>query len=180
MKVKLRQLYRVMLADKKKAGLVLGLLAVGLLLWGRLLLKQVPRTATADPNQKQSAVDASQKRSTITQTEKVVELALSENFGRDLFSFHPEGYTRLTDVPITESGTDDSDVTAQKQARIEAVRIAARRLSLQSVVQGEQPRAFINGQLIAPGQTVEGFLLKQVTDRYAVLEMNGVEIRLGM
>ena len=39
-----------LLAQKKKAALVFTMAALTLLLWGRLLLKEVPRTATARPS----------------------------------------------------------------------------------------------------------------------------------
>ena len=48
MQDQLRQAWRQLTADKKKLGLMVGLMAVGLLLWGRLMLKQVPQVATAD------------------------------------------------------------------------------------------------------------------------------------
>lgn len=37
------------LTSPRKLGLLLVVLALGLLLWGRLLLKEIPRTATARP-----------------------------------------------------------------------------------------------------------------------------------
>lgn len=38
-----------LLADRKRLGLMCGVLTVGLLFWGRLLLKDVPKVATAEP-----------------------------------------------------------------------------------------------------------------------------------
>ena len=45
----LKQTFRALTADKKKLSIVVVLLAMLLLLWGRLLLKRVPRTAVAEP-----------------------------------------------------------------------------------------------------------------------------------
>lgn len=38
-----------LVADRRRLGLLCGLLTVGLLFWGRLLLKDVPKVATAEP-----------------------------------------------------------------------------------------------------------------------------------
>ena len=46
---KLKAWYKALIADKKRLSMTLGLLAIGLLLWGRLLIKDLPKTAVADP-----------------------------------------------------------------------------------------------------------------------------------
>lgn len=50
----LNRLIKQATADKKKLGIMICALALGLLLWGRLLLQGVPRTATAEDRDKQA------------------------------------------------------------------------------------------------------------------------------
>ena len=58
MQEQLQRAWRQLTADKKKLGLMVGLMAVGLLLWGRLMLKQVPQVATATDGSSVAAVEA--------------------------------------------------------------------------------------------------------------------------
>ena len=45
---------------------------------------------------------------------------------------------------------------------------------------GDVPAAFINGRLIRVGQSVEGFVLLGCNERTALLEKDGIKIRLGL
>lgn len=49
-KAKITEFAERLTADRRKFGAFLTLVALGLLLWGRLLLHNVPRTATAEPS----------------------------------------------------------------------------------------------------------------------------------
>ena len=51
MNEQLQKLWVTLKADKKKLALMALLISFGLLLWGRLLLKQVPQSAIAEPRQ---------------------------------------------------------------------------------------------------------------------------------
>jgi hypothetical protein len=57
---------------------------------------------------------------------------------------------------------------------------AAAELRLQSITSGEVPAAFINGRLVRPGGTILGFTLVRCDERSAVLEKQGIQVRLGM
>lgn len=63
---------------------------------------------------------------------------------------------------------------------MDAVRRAARGLVLQSTVAGDPPRAVISGQVLQPGERINGLELRQVLPRQVVLESDGVEVRLEM
>ena len=51
----LQQIKTQLLADKKKLGILTMLVLVGLLLWGRLLMTDVPRPAVAKPTKAATA-----------------------------------------------------------------------------------------------------------------------------
>lgn len=184
MSASLRKIVRRLTADRRKLSMLLALGAVVLLLWGRLLLKQVPRTAVADPeNQALSVVAPSTDWSSLLAKDKrpTVFVELPAGVTRDLF--HPN---RRLYRPIGEDAGDgdgrakSDDRSADDTLRIEQARRAALDLRLQSTLLGDRPSAWINNQLIRIGEKVDGFTLKKVTARSVVVEIDGVLIRLEM
>lgn len=172
-------------ADKKKLGIMLCALALGLLLWGRLLLQGVPRTATADDRDKQAqAADnpASAPENDAVSFKKipVVHVDLPASPGRDLFGIDPSRYKRTHPTRLSEKGPKSHQVTSDVDPRIAAVRQETSELRLESVMTGIRPRAYINGHLLAPGDEYEGYTLIQVTDRHVLLTKYGLIIRLRM
>jgi len=185
MKEHLRQLIYQVTADKKKLGIMLCALALGLLLWGRLLLQGVPRTATADDPETQtqaadnpSTDDTQDSRS--LKHRPVIHVDLPASPGRDLFWLDPSRYRQTSDGGHHNIGPKSSQVMPDDDPQIAAVRQEAMELRLESVLTGIRPRAYINGRLLAPGDEFEGFTLIQVTDRHVLLTKYGLIIRLRM
>ncbi|MEM1381886.1 MAG: hypothetical protein AAF911_02870 [Planctomycetota bacterium] len=176
MKDKLNYLIEVLKRDKKQTGMVLGLAAVGMLLWGRLLLKQVPQTASADDKpawllEAEADVQAGPKQ--------VVSLKKPPLLERDPFRLDPNRYSRaLSEEDLVNGAKYEEGLT--DEAKRMAVVEAAAELELQSITQGEVPAAFINGRLIRIGGSINGFVLLTCDERSAVLEMHGIRVRLGM
>lgn len=182
----LANLKQQLLADKKKLGAMILLAVFGLLLWGRLLLKDVPRTATADPKPAQTAskpTDNATPPPTRSQKVEIVRIDPQRRLSRDLFNFDPNRYNRTVITPdsgnLFESGNSGGEATDELLSVNETLD-QARRLELQSVLTGARARAVINGVLLGPGERVEGFELLEVVDRYVHLERNGIVIRLWM
>lgn len=187
---------RKMGAEKKKAAALLGLVAVGLLLWGRLLIQQVPRTVVANPSASASAetpgnpageIPADQGSGALamaplrSQARPVVTVDLPTNLCRDVFTFDASRYTRVVKDEIAPRPVEKSVVkTTDEKVRVTPGAPQANGLVLQTTIQGEHPRAMINGQVLTPGQKINGFVLRKVLPRQVILEMNGVEIRLEM
>jgi len=179
---------RQLTADKKKLSVMLGLLAVGLLLWGRLLLKDVPKTATASPPVAASAPasgGASPARAGADQPEDTryamtVVMDIPSELPRDVFAMNTAGYRRVKTVATQKYEPKAPPQTTDMAFRRAQVREAALDLRLEGVIVGEQPAVIINGQLFQQGQTVEGFVIEKIGDRNVVLEMDGVLIRLSM
>jgi hypothetical protein len=172
-------------ADKKRLGIMLCALALGLLLWGRLLLQGVPRTATADDPAKtaQQADNNPRPDGQTLQNDKpmpVVHVDLPASPGRDPFGIDPSRYNRTPGGLRDASAAKSTQVTPDEDAKTAAVRQEAMELRLESVVTGTRPRAYINGRLLAPGDEYEGFKLIQVTDRHVLLTKYGLIIRLRM
>lgn len=182
---------RQLLADRRKLAAMTCLLAVALLLWGRLLLKDVPRTAVAKPGERVAAsveggaAVAPVKAVADKNARPVVTVAMYPAPQRDLFAFDPR-YFPMADVPQGNTSlvdkspdklTDDSFKQQQLQLLVQS---QAKALKLQSTLLGGTSRAMINGNLLEVGQTIQGFLLKEVRSRAVVIEKDGVEVMLEM
>jgi len=188
MKTLLDNLKRQLLADKKKLGIMVVMTVFGLLLWGRLLLKDIPRTASAEP--RMMAGDPLMEgedddRVVVTRSSRVeiVEIDPSRRLSRDLFAMDANRYKR-TFSPNKENnlfsqGNSASESTDETFGTGEVLE-RARELVLRSVITGWRPRAVINGNLLEPGDHVEGFELLDVAGRHVLLKRNGIVVRLWM
>lgn len=173
----IQKLVRQLTADKKKLSMMIALLAVAMLMWGRLLLQRVPRTATADP----VAVQAAQANGPTTTEYRILPVVTIEpapRLTRDLFALDAERYVKVAEATAAPAKSDPDRADEERAA--EAVHEAARRLSLQSIVQGSRPRAMVNGQLLAVGQKIEGFVLVRIDQRHVLMRKDGVEVPLSM
>ena len=176
-----------LLADKRKLGIMicLGLVAVGM--WVRVIASHSPPKAlaattptTANDQTDTTASTTYTAPQRTSRSNDTVALAEATSLKRNLFSFAPAGY-RSTKPSNFQSITAKSTVeSTDVQVRLAKVQQAAAGLTLQSVITGDHPKAVIDGQLVGVGDTVQGFTLKKVHDRQAVLEMNGIVVRLGM
>lgn len=137
----------------------LGLAAVGMLLWGRLILQEAPRTATADGP---SLADA-RPGGPITDSPALLDVNKG-NLGA------------LDDLDPTRSKSGPKD--PDDFGPVQAAQTAAMELNLQGVTTGKVPVARINGRLIQVGDTINGYTLTSVQDHAAVLEKAGVTHRL--
>ncbi len=172
-------------ADKKKLSIMLCALSLGLLLWGRLLLQGVPRTATADdPIKTPQAADHTApnpaQASKTPPKQRVIQVDLPDGPHRDLFGIDPSRYRRTKQMSGMDSGRKSDQVMPDVDPRMAVVRDEAMELRLESVVTGSRPRAYINGRLLAPGEEYEGFTLIKVTDRHVILTKYGLLIKLKM
>lgn len=172
--------------DRKKLATVVLLLAVMLLMWGRLLLKHVPQTAVAKPPTAVASAGADGRGARGDQqpgVRRVVQVDLSTQLARDLFAVNWDFYPQATggSDPNQSSGTEKSGPGAVDDSRGEdAVRRAADGLQLQTTILGANPRAVINGQVLKPGQTISGMTLLKVLPRQVILEMQGQQVKLEM
>lgn len=187
MSIDAKQLWRQLSADKRKLGLICTLAFGALLLWGRLLMKDVPRTAVAVPGEQLAAAalmpDATDGSTTMAWPTVYVDL--TNEVSRDLFRPDPRYYTLEDEqndasAGLGKSGADPDDEQHGPAARLEAVQADAQELSLQSTILGNVSQALINGQLVSPGQSINGFEVLRVGSRRVTLVKDGIEIELEM
>jgi hypothetical protein len=173
-------------ADRKKATAFCAVMAVGLLLWGRLLIgDDVPRVATATPDPSAAVAaatgPAAPARRAAPARPATVELRRAGDPPRDLFDFDPSPYKPTPDhaagqgpAKLPRHPADESPATA-------TVLEQARSLQVQSVVKhGAAPKALINGRLVNVGETIEGFEIVSIRERSVVARKQGVLVRLSM
>jgi hypothetical protein len=161
-------------ANQKKLSALLLLVAVGLLLWGRLLwTQQVPRVVMAHPEEASGLAPGSEGSAPANAPapRATVYVDLPTDLARDLFAA-AEAPAPLTPEP-DKSGPQVADDNQQTTP-------TAKGLVLQTTILGTPPRALINGRLLVPGDRINGFTLRRILRREVVLEMNGIEVRLGM
>lgn len=180
----LRKVIYELKADRRKLSLIIVLCCVLLLLWGRLLVKQVPRDALAVP-------EAQAATSTLPELPPLdaallgiperehVATRLPGTLARDVFSFQPEHFPRHPQAERkgpAKSVDQPADVT---ETGVTA-RQAAQGLKVQSTVMGASPRVIIDGRLYRLGDSVQGLKIVDILPRGVVLEWNGERVRLEM
>jgi hypothetical protein len=187
MSISWKRIHEQMMAQKQKVALCTMLLAVALLLWGRLLLKDVPRTAVADPKAVAKAGEPIQGAdvSTDNQGKIVTIIPAFDRVERDLFAFDPTYYPRTEQPSQTvqsdpKSASPQTDEDSKQQQLRTSVLIESRNLKLQSTLLGKRSRAMINGVLMEPGEEILGFELKEVRTRQVMLVKQGIEVVLEM
>lgn len=187
MKKKMNRVWRQVTADKKKFGILVTVMAVGLLLWGRLiLLEDVPKIATADPTeQAQTATqtpgntgEAADDAAPVLPPLPTVAVTLSEDLPLDLFTFR---HNRYKPLPVEESGNEavQPEGLTDDERKRELVE-SARSLRLQSVIQGASPAIVINGEVLRVGDSIEGFEIVSINDSSAKLTRDGLTFLLKM
>ena len=191
MNKKLKRAWRQATADKKKFGILVTMMAVGLLLWGRLiLLEDVPKIATADdPNAPPADVgspaplaDGSEafEDAPVLPPLPEVRVALSEDLTLNLFAFRHNRYRPLPIEDSSEAGVQSGDGSDDEQlTRRELVELA-RGLRLQSVIQGASPAIVINGEVLRVGDSIDGFELVSFNNRSAKVTREGLTFLLTM
>ncbi len=160
-----------------KSSAIALLLAVGLLLWGRLLLKEVPRTASA---WEQLTAQIDSGSNPITRgAGGTIELAEPGPMTRDLFQLDPSRYRRTRSDDGGSGGAKFGGPDAENDIRT-AVLSAAGGLRLTSVIEGEAPLVIINNRLLRRGDTIEGFTVIRLERRSVILERQGIKVRVGL
>lgn len=187
MSAKWDRMKKQMLADKKKLSLMISLSAVMLLLWGRLLLKQDPRTAVAKPSAVAAVDDASVEDTadvtdiaTTPINHPPVEVVLVTSLSRDPFAFDKDRYPLAAGAARDQEPEKSPDETSDERNRIEAIREMAATLRFQAGMLGPTPRALINDRVYRLGDKINGFAVSKIESRRVVLEKDGIEIHLRM
>ncbi|MHC4082212.1 MAG: hypothetical protein ACYTGY_04720 [Planctomycetota bacterium] len=190
----LRRLWIQITSDRKRFGILCAMLALGLLLWGRIIVtSNLPRTAMAngdDPNlllPPDPGPGSSDKP-----LGPPVKVTLARQPRRDPFLISDEHFPKPTPVEVlpqdgSKSGGNATENTNRTDERLtRELRAQVDRFKLTAVMQG-RPMAVINGKsyrlyswIQAVGNDEYRFQLVEVGDRSVVLEYEGRRFRLRM
>ncbi len=193
--VVLRRLWVQITSDRKRFGVLCAMLALGLLLWGRIIVtSNLPRTAMADPDDPNAGLvprdptgGASDKP-----LKPPVQVTLARQPRRDPFLISDEHFPKPTPVELlpqdgSKSGGNATENTNRTDERlIRELKASIGRLTLEAVMQG-RPMAVINGKTYRLYSWIQGvgndkyrFQLVEVGHRSVVLEYEGRRFRLRM
>lgn len=199
MKERLIEAWVLLIADKKKAGIlaVLTVAALGLGLRAMVTGGKPASASAATGAVTGSSTDLGKAPAEAFEQAPLVVLPPTEPLTRDLFVPGPAfggkpAQPEQTDDsgPKSAQGTDDKTPVSPELRRLElerAVRDEASRLQLSSTMVGANPIAVFqqegsNGSraVLRIGETIDGFELVSVSARNAVLIKNGIRVELSI
>ncbi len=192
MQLMIRRLWIQIVSDRKRFGLLCAMLAIGLLLWGRIIVtSNLPRTAVADPDATGSTPLSAGTNGTDKRGAPTIHVMLARTPRRDPLVISSRHFPKPTPVVLLgqenpKFGPDGAENGEQADARLteELGRLVAR-LKLDGVM--EKTMAVINGRTFRlhswipagkPGQAL--FQLTEIGHRSVTLECEGRRFRLRM
>ena len=173
--------------DKKKTVILGVLLAVGLILGARLVVKQVSSsgsgpTATAVAVTAPVAGGPSSPVAAGNPAPDGAPKAQDADITRDIFRPNPEYFPLQTqrETPVALLSNDEGGEAARARAKEMRIQEEARTLQLEGTIEGAVPIAIINGQVVSAGARIAGFLVVEVSLRACTVEKEGVKLQLTM
>jgi hypothetical protein len=179
--------------DARKSLLLTALLTVLLVFWGRVMFGgHTPGAATADVNQPGAPVAEAEAAEPRAEGHGVPSLAdwakESSALKRNLFAVPYDkypmdpAYDPNTNTDAAKSASALADQLKERQILVERLRSEAAKLTLEGVVLGSSPKAWVSGLLVGVGQPVgqTGFSVKRIEARRIFIECNGVQFELAM
>lgn len=197
----LQRLWIQLTADRKRFGALCVMVAIGLLLWARVILvSKPPRTAVADEvpqtvaaaSENQTGRSAGDKVQRVDASRQRVAITLADRPSRDPFRISDVYFPEPTHHDINmgnpeKSGSDSAENTPDPDAlRTGFLRSLAAKLELEAVMTG-RPMAIINGrtyqigdQIAVPGEDAVSFELLEIGIHSAVVGTEGRRFDLQM
>ena len=180
----IRRMLVQLTADRRKFGLLCALAAVGLLFWARIIvIKNLPRTVMADPEQSEMAENDDSASGTESDNNpfQVRSIQLDLVPERDPFQINV-AYFPGEQKPASESGDGHKSAPSTSEDPEQAIS----RLHLEAVIQGN-PMAVISGRTYRPGDWIDTdgpnpirFALVEVKRRSVLLEHEGRQYELRL
>jgi hypothetical protein len=185
------------LADKKKASILSGLVAIALILGVRAMVsgKGGPAssaraaTSSAAPGAQGAGADQSvdaeaRVRELITRWRAFAHPSQAE---RDLFALSEADFPHPSEPePITTEGAKSADQTDDETLRRQAIAQAVASITLKSTLVGEKPVAVMSipsltgrrDVLVRTGDSIAGFTVTRITQGRVSLEQDGMQAEL--
>ncbi len=192
----LRRFWIQITADRKRFGILCGMLLLGLLLWGRLIVtSDVPRTAVAKPAQTDDPKPAPGVKAAASSDKpppRPIRVALARTPVRDPLVINPRHFPKPTSVDILTQdeakllGEAAENVREAESRLEEQLQELVDRFKLEAVMRGG-PIAVISGRTYqlhdrvpAVGNDQMEFELVEVRRRSVILECEGRRFEVTM
>jgi len=198
MNASLQRLWIRMTADKKRFGVLMGVVAVGLLMWARIIVvSNPPRRAVADEPDPvlvvapDTGVSASHLLSDNAGADDVV-IVMSSELSRDPFRINPKHFPKPTVAQepsreVVELAPDPADDVTEEARLTALLRGVAEKLTLEAVMKGgpaviEGRTVMLGEQFAARSDKRVAFTLVEIGERSVVVEADGrrFELRMAM
>ena len=195
MQLMIRRLWIQLISDRKRFGLLCGMLLIGLLLWGRIIVtSNLPRTAVADdPGAHAGGITPSDATSGSPDKHprRTRQVKLARKPIRDPVLVSDRHFPKPTPVVLLgqenpKLGPDATENGEQAEAQLtEQLRRLVSGLRLEGVMQGRM--AVVNGRTFRlhswipvgkPGEAL--FQLTEIGHRSVILECEGRRFRMEM
>lgn len=194
MNLQLRRMWLQLTSDRKRFGLLLGAVLVGLLLWTRIIVvSNLPRTAVAeDGDGAQAGLKTSVPSSAASASKAAIEIAVPAALTRDPFVISPDYFPKPTAlVEMHQEAGKSQPPTVEDAEQLQArrttqLRALVERFKLEAAMaKGEM--AVISGKAYRQGDVVAGdgsepvkFQLVEVRHRSVILECEDRQFELKM
>jgi len=180
MNAQMRHTMNQLTADKKKLALMILLLVVAVVLWLRMSFSQSPQSVSASSGDVTATASAARPAPQTLLIDEHVAVELTDTLERDLFAMNASFFTPINHGDSEEGEEKSGPEPSDDMTRSLSVRTEAAELELDTTMTGAKPRAMINGVLLKPGDTVEGFKLLRILHRKVVVEKDGVRVLIEM
>lgn len=187
-------------ASPQKATAIAALLAVLVVLWGRLILgSHNPQSASAMPalftSSDSQGDPITSSPNSYTQADSLQKWArekvvpLSRNLFTAPLDFYPSDDGKAGNTAAAGDGFWDrlgktvssrADQSQQRQILAENLRVQAGSLKLESTLTGENPEAMVSGEVVRAGSVVQGFRVLEILDRKIIFEREGIKLEVSM
>ncbi len=136
----LKKVVAILAVEKKKAVIALSLVVVMVTMWVKLLSNNSPSSAAAKPAKQDTTESDYARGKTLAFIELPKVKGRNDVLTRDIFVVDGKGLSRNLSVTINSNGNDE-----QYSKKL------AEKLSLDAIVLGQKPYAFINNKLLSTG-----------------------------
>ena len=195
---------RALCADPKKTGLLSVLMIVLVVVVGRMAMngRSGPSAANASSSFKGTATDSSRAGASSASQRNTSAISgalrkwsegsvppLSRNLFTVRIEYFPVNDSRTAELAPGEEGfwsrmeksfRVQADQKDKRDNLVENFKAQAAQLKIESIMLGPQPRAMVNGNLVAEGSVVAEFRVLKIEPRRIVVEREGIKLAIDM
>ncbi|GEM_PF-2197298 len=171
MSTSLKRIGKQLTANRKQFGIMMALIVVAAFMWGKMLFKSAPRSASANSSKVKDATPVKGEAVELTFTPRLatVNVRLSDQSKRDLFRIDMNQFVRIESTKVTAA--QNLPPKKSDEARRAEMLAKLTTLKLRSTIMQDDPRALLNDKLFQVGsEPMEGFKITRITQHSVSLK----------